>query len=67
MFRYLKNVFPKVEETMLLDILEQSDNNVQKASEKLIDRSLTKRKEEEQVIYISVMLYFAVLNNYSLF
>ncbi|XP_076388131.1 uncharacterized protein LOC100875873 isoform X2 [Megachile rotundata] len=58
--RYLKNVFPKVEETMLLDILEQSDNNVQKASEKLIDlgyekrnptapRSLTKRKEEEQM------------------
>ncbi|XP_076244767.1 uncharacterized protein LOC143185548 isoform X7 [Calliopsis andreniformis] len=58
--KYLKNVFPKVEETMLLDILEQSDNNVQKASEKLIDlgyekrnptapRSLAKRKEEEQV------------------
>ncbi|XP_043263134.1 uncharacterized protein LOC122403595 isoform X1 [Colletes gigas] len=57
--RYLKNVFPKVEETMLLDILEQSDNNVQKASEKLIDlgyekrnptapKSLAKRREEEQ-------------------
>lgn len=62
MYRYLKNVFPKVEETMLLDILEQSDNNVQKASEKLIDlgyekrnptapRSQAKRKEEEQVTY----------------
>lgn len=47
---------------MLLDILEQSDNNVQKASEKLIDlgyekrnltgpKSLARRKEEEQVIY----------------
>ncbi|CAK9806619.1 BAG family molecular chaperone regulator 3 [Anthophora quadrimaculata] len=58
--RYLKNVFPKVEETMLLDILEQSDNNVQKASEKLIDlgyekrnptapKSLRKRKEEERI------------------
>lgn len=57
--RYLKNVFPKVEETMLLDILEQSDNNVQKASEKLIDLGYEKRnptapksqrrKEEEQV------------------
>ncbi|XP_043263137.1 uncharacterized protein LOC122403595 isoform X4 [Colletes gigas] len=57
--KYLKNVFPKVEETMLLDILEQSDNNVQKASEKLIDlgyekrnptapKSLAKRREEEQ-------------------
>lgn len=61
MYRYLKNVFPKVEETMLLDILEQSDNNVQKASEKLIDLGYEKRnptapkslrrKEEEQVIY----------------
>ncbi|XP_050584838.1 uncharacterized protein LOC126919531 isoform X3 [Bombus affinis] len=57
--KYLKNVFPKVEETMLLDILEQSDNNVQKASEKLIDLGYEKRnptapkslrkKEEEQV------------------
>ncbi|XP_078041920.1 uncharacterized protein LOC144472579 isoform X3 [Augochlora pura] len=57
--KYLKNIFPKVEETMLLDILEQSDNNVQKASEKLIDlgyekrnptapRSLARKKEEEQ-------------------
>lgn len=62
MYRYLKNVFPKVDETILLDVLEQSDNNVQKASEKLIDlgyekrnptvstRALTKKKEEEQVI-----------------
>ncbi|XP_071862077.1 uncharacterized protein isoform X3 [Bombus fervidus] len=57
--KYLKNVFPKVEETMLLDILEQSDNNVQKASEKLIDLGYEKRnptapkslrrKEEEQI------------------
>jgi len=62
MYRYLKNVFPKVDETILLDVLEQSDNNVQKASEKLIDlgyekrnptvstRALAKKKEEEQVI-----------------
>ncbi|KAK2587070.1 hypothetical protein KPH14_011017 [Odynerus spinipes] len=41
--RYLKNVFPKVDETMLLDILEQSENNVQKASEKLIDLGYEKR------------------------
>nr|XP_031844059.1 uncharacterized protein LOC116431985 isoform X3 [Nomia melanderi] len=57
--KYLKNVFPKVEETMLLDILELSDNNVQKASEKLIDlgyekrnptgpKSLARKKEEEE-------------------
>jgi hypothetical protein len=59
--RYLKNVFPKVDETILLDILEQSDNNVQKASEKLIGlgyekrnptlpaKALAKKKEQEQV------------------
>ncbi|XP_043488263.1 uncharacterized protein LOC122515117 isoform X4 [Polistes fuscatus] len=41
--KYLKNVFPKVDETMLLDILEQSENNVQKASEKLIDLGYEKR------------------------
>ncbi|XP_043277688.1 uncharacterized protein [Venturia canescens] len=41
--KYLKNVFPKVDETLLLDILEQSDNNVHKASEKLIERGFEKR------------------------
>ncbi|XP_012259953.2 uncharacterized protein LOC105688341 isoform X2 [Athalia rosae] len=41
--RYLKNVFPKADETILLDILEQSDNNVQKASEKLIELGYEKR------------------------
>lgn len=69
MYRYLKNVFPKVEETMLLDILEQSDNNVQKASEKLIDLGYEKRnptapkslrrKEEEQVIYTTFICRFS--------
>lgn len=61
-YRYLKNVFPKADETILLDILEQSDNNVQKASEKLIDlgyekrnptlpaKALAKKKEEEQQV-----------------
>ncbi|XP_029667437.1 uncharacterized protein LOC115238063 isoform X5 [Formica exsecta] len=59
--RYLKSIFPKVDETILLDILEQSDNNVQKASEKLIDlgyekrnttfpaKAVAKKKEEEQI------------------
>ncbi|XP_072751970.1 uncharacterized protein [Anoplolepis gracilipes] len=58
--KYLKSIFPKVDETILLDILEQSDNNVQKASEKLIDlgyekrnttfptKTVTRKKEEEQ-------------------
>ncbi|XP_051174446.1 uncharacterized protein LOC127290095 isoform X4 [Leptopilina boulardi] len=41
--KYLKNVFPKVDETILLDMLEQSDNNVQKASEKLIELGYEKK------------------------
>ena len=32
-----------MDETILLDILEQSDNNVQKASEKLIELGYEKR------------------------
>ncbi|GAB0092732.1 uncharacterized protein DMENIID0001_077630 [Sergentomyia squamirostris] len=33
--RYLKSIYPKAEETLLLDILANADNNVQKASEEL--------------------------------
>ena len=59
--RYLKNVFPKVDEYVLLDTLEQCDNNVQKATEKLLElgyekrnptgpsRTSVKKKEEEKV------------------
>lgn len=36
-------MFPKVDETLILDILEQSDNNVQKASETLIEQGYEKR------------------------
>ncbi|PSN52977.1 hypothetical protein C0J52_01127 [Blattella germanica] len=61
---YLKSVFPKAEETLLLDILSNSDNNVQKATEKLIamgfekrdtppPRLTLRRKEEEQQKAIS--------------
>ncbi|XP_063244879.1 BAG family molecular chaperone regulator 3 isoform X2 [Bacillus rossius redtenbacheri] len=57
--RYLKSVFPKAEETLLLDILANSDNNVQKATEKLVmmgfekrdtppPRLTLRRREEEQ-------------------
>lgn len=55
-------MFPKVDETIILDVLEQSDNNIQQASEKLIElgyekrnpstqtKTLIKKKEEEKVI-----------------
>ncbi|CAB3374519.1 Hypothetical predicted protein [Cloeon dipterum] len=57
--RYMKGLFPAAEETLLLDVLSNADNNVQKASEKLTSmgfekrdspppRVLQKRKEEEQ-------------------
>lgn len=42
-FRYLKGIYPKAEETLLLDILASADNNVQKASETLVSMGYEKR------------------------
>lgn len=42
-FRYLKSIYPKAEEMLLLDILANADNNVQKASEKLTSMGYEKR------------------------
>ena len=42
-FRYLKSVFPTVEEYLLLDVLSNSDNNVQKAAERLVKMGYVKR------------------------
>lgn len=39
----MKSVFPKADETLLLDILANSENNVQTASEKLITMGYSKR------------------------
>merc|ERR1712088_915164 len=41
--RYLKSVFPTVEEYLLLDVLSNSDNNVQKAADKLVKMGYVKR------------------------
>merc|ERR1712037_21200 len=41
--RYLKSVFPTVEEYLLLDVLANSDNNVQKAADKLSKMGYVKR------------------------
>ncbi|XP_055324152.1 uncharacterized protein LOC129578905 isoform X6 [Sitodiplosis mosellana] len=41
--RYLKSIYPKAEEMLLLDILANADNNVQKASEKLSSMGYEKR------------------------
>uniref|UniRef100_A0A6B2E579 Putative bag family molecular chaperone regulator 3 n=1 Tax=Phlebotomus kandelakii TaxID=1109342 RepID=A0A6B2E579_9DIPT len=41
--RYLKSIYPKAEETLLLDILANADNNVQKASEELIQMGYEKK------------------------
>lgn len=58
--RYLKSIYPKAEEMLLLDILANADNNVQKASEKLCTMGYekrdttaikqTNRSREEQVL-----------------
>ncbi|KAM7352779.1 uncharacterized protein ACRADG_005162 isoform 2-T3 [Cochliomyia hominivorax] len=41
--RYMKTIFPKADETLLLDVLANADNNVQKASEKLISLGYVKK------------------------
>ena len=41
--RYLKSVFPTVEEYLLLDVLSNSDNNVQKAADRLVKMGYVKR------------------------
>lgn len=41
--RYLKSIYPKAEEMLLLDILANADNNVQKASEKLTSMGYEKK------------------------
>ena len=43
MSRYLKSVFPTVEEYLLLDVLSNSDNNVQKAADRLVKMGYVKR------------------------
>ncbi|XP_022213739.2 probable serine/threonine-protein kinase DDB_G0267686 isoform X1 [Drosophila obscura] len=45
--RYMKNIFPKADEMLLLDILANADNNVQFASEKLISLGYTKRDMQQ--------------------
>ncbi|KAJ0183957.1 hypothetical protein K1T71_000380 [Dendrolimus kikuchii] len=42
--KYLKSIFPKAEETIILDVLANKDNNVQKASEELINMGFTKKE-----------------------
>ncbi|XP_039286116.1 uncharacterized protein LOC111051232 isoform X2 [Nilaparvata lugens] len=43
LIKYLKSVFPVVEETLLLDTLCNSDNNVHRASEQLMTMGFNKR------------------------
>ncbi|XP_070499733.1 uncharacterized protein [Chironomus tepperi] len=42
--KYLKSMFPKCEETIILDILASCENNVQKASEQLIRMGYEKKE-----------------------
>lgn len=42
-FRYVKGLFPKAEETVILDVLANVDNNVQKAADRLVQMGYQKR------------------------
>ncbi|XP_031359198.1 uncharacterized protein LOC116182800 [Photinus pyralis] len=51
--RYMKFIFPKAEETMILDILSGNDNNIQKASEILIEMGFEKRDNAKKQSVLS--------------
>ena len=53
--RYLKSVFPTVEEYLLLDILSNSDNNVQKAADKLVKMGYVKRDTPSKTLGLPVL------------
>lgn len=42
--KYLKSIFPKAEETLILDVLANKDNNVLKASEELLTMGFSKKE-----------------------
>ncbi|KAJ2954095.1 hypothetical protein O0L34_g2312 [Tuta absoluta] len=42
--KYMKSIFPKAEETLILDVLANKDNNVQKASEELQSMGFSKKE-----------------------
>ncbi|KFB51500.1 AGAP006574-PA-like protein [Anopheles sinensis] len=43
--RYMKSIFPKAEETLILDVLANADNNVQSASQALLKMGYDKREQ----------------------
>ncbi|XP_044766472.1 uncharacterized protein LOC123322590 isoform X3 [Coccinella septempunctata] len=43
MKKYMKSIFPKAEETLILEILSNHDNNIQKSSEKLREMGFEKK------------------------
>ncbi|CAH2985123.1 unnamed protein product [Chilo suppressalis] len=42
--KYLKSIFPKAEETLILDVLANKDNNVQLASEELLSMGFPRKE-----------------------
>lgn len=65
--RYLKSVFPTVEEYLLLDVLSNSDNNVQKGADRLVKMGYVKRDTPSTYYVkslrprISANIYFPLL------
>jgi DNA-binding MarR family transcriptional regulator len=50
----LKSVFPTVEEYLLLDVLSNSDNNVQKATDRLVKMGYVKRDTPSECFLVLV-------------
>ena len=47
----MKSVFPTVEEYLLLDVLSNSDNNVQKAADRLVKMGYVKRDTPSKIVF----------------
>ena len=53
----MKSVFPTVEEYLLLDVLSNSDNNVQKAADKLVKMGYVKRDTPSKKLVLKSLKY----------
>ena len=53
----MKSVFPTVEEYLLLDVLSNSDNNVQKAADKLVKMGYVKRDTPSKKLVLKSSKY----------
>lgn len=53
--KYMKGIFPAADETILLDVLASCENNVQRASEKLMRKGFSRTPPPKYVSTMSLI------------